>query len=530
MDRQLVLGGVADYAARHHGDVEVVSRDSAGVERRLGYAEVVERARRLTAVLGGLGIGRGARVGTLAWNDHRHLTAYYAITGAGAVLHTINPRLFEDQLAFVIAHAEDKVVLYDPDFAGLAERLAVAVPAVEHWVALDPGFDEAIDNAPPANWPDLDEREAAALCYTSGTTGNPKGILYHHRALVLQSLTLCTGEGHGITSSQTVLLVPPMFHVNGWALPFACPMAGAKLLLPGPDLSGAALHRWIDVEGATFSAGVPTIWLGLVAHLQQRGGRVDSLQRVAIGGSSAPPALTEVLEDTYGVSVSHVWGMTELTLGTSGAMTGAVAALGTDERRRRQMKAGRAIYGVELEIVDEQAQPLPHDGIAQGELLARGPWVAGAYYGKDGDERNVRSSNGGTSHTEDGWLRTGDIATLDAEGYIEIVDRAKDLIKSGGEWISSITLENAALGCPGVAEAAVIGVPHPRWQERPLLAVVRQPGATPEAGDVLSHLAGQVAGWWLPDEVVFVEEIPHTGTGKINKRALRERFGERPPS
>jgi 3-(methylthio)propionyl---CoA ligase len=519
MDSQLLLGGVLDYAARHHGDVEVVSRDSAGLDRRLGYAEVADRSRRLTAVLHGLGVERGDRVGTLAWNDHRHLTVYYGVTGAGAVLHTVNPRLFDDQLAFILTHGGDRVVFYDPDFAELAGRLAEAVPSVEHWIALDPGFDALVDGAAPAEWPALDEREAAALCYTSGTTGDPKGILYHHRALVLQSMTLCTAEGHGITSSQTVLGVPPMFHVNGWALPFACPMAGARLVLPGPDLSGAALHRWIEDEGVTFTAGVPTVWLGLVQHLRDVGGRLDSLERLAIGGSSAPPALIELLEDTYGVRVSHVWGMTEMTLGTSGAMTGRVAALGQAERRRRQMKAGRAIYGVELEIVDDEGRPLPHDGVAQGELLARGPWVAGSYYRGD--------AGGGTSHTADGWLRTGDIATLDGEGYIEIVDRAKDVIKSGGEWISSITLENAALGCPGVAEAAVIGMPHPRWQERPLLAVRRTAGSSVTAEAILEHLAGQVAKWWLPDDVVFVDEIPHTGTGKINKRALRDRFTER---
>ncbi|MCC6435459.1 MAG: long-chain fatty acid--CoA ligase [Acidimicrobiales bacterium] len=518
MDRPLLLGGLLEYAARYHADTDVVSVDSAGERRRLGYDEVYDRSRRVSTVLAGLGVQRGDRVATLAWNDHRHLCAYYGIVGIGAVLHTINPRLFDDQLAFIIGHAEDRVVLYDPAFAEQVERLRPLAPHVEHWLALDPAFDALVDAArPDTDWPELDEREAACLCYTSGTTGNPKGILYHHRALVLQSLTLCTNEGHGVTSSESVLVVPPMFHVNGWALPFACPLSGARLLLPGPDLSPEALVRWINDEGATVTAGVPTVWLALVSHLQQHGLRIDPLQRIAIGGSSAPPALIATLEDDYGVRVSHVWGMTEMTLGVSGALTGRVKAMPVEQRRLRQMKAGRAVYGVELEIVDEAGNPLPHDGVAQGELLARGPWVAGSYYRND--------TGGGTAHTADGWLRTGDIATMDREGYIELVDRAKDVIKSGGEWISSIILENAAVGCPGVAEAAVIGVPHPRWQERPLLVVVRRPGSDVTAEQITAHLSTQVAKWWLPDEIRFVDELPHTGTGKIAKNVLRSRMG-----
>ncbi|MGE0727232.1 MAG: long-chain fatty acid--CoA ligase [Acidimicrobiia bacterium] len=516
MDRPLLLAGALEYAARYHAATDVVSVDSAGERRRLGWDEVHDRARRASTVLADLGVRRSDRVATLAWNDHRHLSAYYGILGPGAVLHTVNPRLFDDQLAYILAHAEDRVVLYDPAFAEQVERLRPLAPQVEHWVALDQGFDAMVDAAHDrTDWPELDEREAACLCYTSGTTGNPKGILYHHRALVLQSLMLCTNEGHGVTSSESVLAVPPMFHVNGWAFPFACPMAGARLLLPGPDLSPEALVAWINDEGATFTAGVPTVWLALVAHLQQHGLRIDPLRRIAIGGSSAPPALIETLEADYGVTVSHVWGMTEMTLGVSGALTGRVKAMAVDERRQRQMKAGRAVWGVELEIVDEDGNPLPHDGVAQGELLARGPWVAGAYY------RDERAGSGGTSHTADGWLRTGDIATMDTEGYITLVDRAKDVIKSGGEWISSIILENAAVGCAGVAEAAVIGMAHPRWQERPLLFVVRRPGSTVTAEEINAHLATQVAKWWLPDEIRFVDELPHTGTGKIAKNVLR---------
>jgi len=517
MDRQLLLSGLVDYAARFHGTTPVVSCDSTGAVLRTDWAWIGERARRCATALGHLGIVAGDRVGTLAWNDHRHLTAYYGITGIGAVLHTINPRLFDDQLAYVVGHAEDRIVLYDPAFSDTVDRLRPRCPGVEHWIALDPGFDALLDaHAPLEVWPEFDERSAAALCYTSGTTGNPKGVLYHHRGLVLQSFAVCTGDGHGVSSRETVLLVVPMFHVNGWALPFATAHSGARLVLPGPDVGPEALHRWITGERVTFSAGVPTVWLGLAEHLERHGLDVPSLQRVAIGGSAAPASLIETLEDRYGVTVSHVWGMTEMTLGSSGMPTAATVARPVEERRARQMKAGRVLYGVELDVIDDHGRSVPHDGTSRGELVARGPWVAGRYYlGEEG---------GGTSHTDDGWLRTGDIATIDPEGYLELVDRAKDVIKSGGEWISSITLENEAVGCPGVSEAAVIGLPHPRWQERPLLACVRVAGASVTAEDVLAHLAARVARWWLPDEVVFVDELPHTGTGKIQKTALRERF------
>ncbi len=519
MDRPLLLSGLITYAAAFHGDTEVVSKDSAGAVVRTNYRTLEERARRVSALLTSLGVERGDRVATIAWNDHRHFACYYGIAGMGAVLHTVNPRLFDEQIAYILNHAEDVVVFVDPAFAPLAERLRDGVGSVKRWIVLDDEFDALLDTTEPiAAWPELDEREAAALCYTSGTTGNPKGVLYHHRGLVLQSFACCSGDGHGVNSRETVLLVVPMFHVNGWAMPFSCAQSGAKLVLPGPDIGPEAIHHWVTSEGVTLSAGVPTVWLSVVQHLEQHGLDVPSLRRVAIGGASAPPALIATLEDRYGVMVTHVWGMTEMTLGSSGMPPGRVAALPVEERRKRQMKGGRVMYGVDLEIVGEDGVPVAHDGVARGELLARGPWVAGSYYrGEDG---------GGTTHTDDGWLRTGDVATMDAEGYIEIVDRSKDMIKSGGEWISSIQLENEAVGCPGVAEAAVIALPHPRWQERPLLVVVRQAGATVTAEDVLAHLAERVAKWWLPDEVVFVEEIPHTGTGKIQKTTLRARFAD----
>ena len=526
MDRQLLLSGLLEYAAGFHGHVEVVSCDATGARRRSCYAEVDDRARRLAAALAALGVGRGDRVATLAWNDHRHYEAYFGITGMGAVLHTINPRLFEDQLAYIVDHAEDAVILVDPSFLPLAERLAGRLPGVRHWVVLGadtagaalPGvaaYEELLAaHAPLPRWAELEERSAAALCYTSGTTGNPKGVLYSHRALVLQTLRVCSLDGHAVSAQDTILQVVPMFHVNGWTLPFASAMSGAKIVLPGPRVDPETLCDWIDQEQVTFSAGVPTVWLGLAQHLERTGRRVDSLRRISIGGSSAPLALVALLEERYGVEVRHVWGMTEMTLGTAGGPAHDEAGLPLEERRRRKVKAGRVMYGVELEIVDDDGRPLPHDGVARGELLTRGPWVAGAYY---------RDEHGG-AHTTDGWLRTGDVATMDPQGFVEIVDRTKDMIKSGGEWISSIALENLAVGCPGVAEAAVIGLPHPTWQERPLLVVVRQPGHPVTAEQVLAHMAAHLARWQLPDEVVFVEDLPHTGTGKLHKVELRRRF------
>ncbi len=526
MDRPLLLSGLVSYAARNHGSVPVVSRDSAGVDKRSNWSEIDERSQWFARSLAALGVGRGDRVATIAWNDHRHLECYYGIAGSGAVLHTVNPRLFDDQLAYIVNHAEDTVVCVDPQFVPMATRLRDQCPGVKHWIVLGPtdaGLDGALAyddlvaaHAGTFDWPELDEREAAALCYTSGTTGNPKGVLYHHRGLMLQAMTSCMIDGHGINSQESVLVVVPMFHVNGWALPFSTAMSGAKVVLPGPDVAPATIVRWIADEGITWSAGVPTVWLGAVQELERAGGSMPTLGRLAIGGSAAPPALVEVLEDRYGVSVSHVWGMTEMTLGTSGRVPYRVSQLPVAERRERQMRSGREICGVELRVVDEAGADVPRDGASPGELLCRGPWVAGSYY----------RVPPGDSHTDDGWLRTGDVATIDGDGYIQLVDRLKDMIKSGGEWISSIELENAAVGCAGVAEAAVIGLAHPRWQERPFMVVVRSPGSSVTADEVRAHLESLVAKWWLPDQIVFVDEIPHTGTGKIQKTALRLQFAD----
>lgn len=511
MDRQLLISSLIEYAARNHRSTEVVARASDGSVVRSNWGEVGERSRRLAAALGDIGVGEGDRVATIAWNDHRHLEAYYGITGIGAVLHTVNPRLHDEQIAYILNHAADTVVFVDPDFASVAARLAPHCPLVKQWITLDHHYEQFLSANPLDEWPLLDEWSAATLCYTSGTTGNPKGVLQSHRAVVLQTWGTCSTDGHNVNSGESVLLAVPMFHVNGWAIPFASAMCGAKLVLPGSDLSPEALVDWINSESITLSAGVPTIWLSVVQHLARTGLDIPTLRRIAVGGSAAPRSLMDTLEDDYGVFVAHVWGMTEMTQGSSGRFTNRVERLPRDEQRRRQAMAGREIYGVELRVVDDEGHDLARGGPTPGELLARGPWVAGGYFGIETPD----------SHTEDGWLRTGDVATLDDEGYITIVDRAKDVIKSGGEWISSIDLENAALGCPGVLQAAVIGLPHERWGERPLLLCVTD--GPVDASIVLDHVVAAVPKWWLPNDVVFVEDIPLTGTGKIDKKLLRAR-------
>ena len=529
MDRQLLVSSLIEYAGRNHSSTDVIATDSSGAVHRSNWSEIRLRAHRVSSALVQEGISEGDRVATIAWNDHRHLEVYYGVTGLGSVLHTINPRLREQQIVWIMKHANDQIVFVDPDFLPLVESIASDVPSVRKWVVLS---DELTDSSLPnavtyedwfdghsvaTEWPILDEWCAATLCYTSGTTGDPKGVMQSHRSIVLQTWATCTGDGHDVNSSQSILLAVPMFHVNGWAIPFAAAMSGAKLVLPGPDLSAEALVRQIQDERITFSAGVPTIWLSIVQYLKDTGDDVPSLQRIAVGGSAAPRSLMDTLEDDYGVFVSHIWGMTEMTQGSAGRFTHRVTELDREQKRRRQAMAGRELYGVELRLVDGDGEDVARDGSSPGELLARGPWVAGAYFELDDDTTHMTDENGV-------WLRTGDVATMDAEGYISIVDRAKDVIKSGGEWISSIELENAAVGAPGLAEAAAVGMPHDRWGERPLLLVVLEPGAEFNRDEILETIKPHVASWWLPDAVVAVEEIPHTGTGKINKKLLREEF------
>ncbi|WP_419841329.1 long-chain fatty acid--CoA ligase [Candidatus Poriferisodalis sp.] len=537
MDRPLLVSALIDYAARSHASTDVVAVDSAGRSTRSTWGQIGARARSVSAALAADGIVPGDRVATIAWNDHRHLEAYYGITGIGAVLHTVNPRLHDRQLEFILNDAADTVVLVDPSFVELAVRLAPNTPTVRRWVVLGrtdasaglPGeidYEEWIAAATgPAEWREFDERAAATLCYTSGTTGNPKGVLQSHRSIVLQTWACCTGDGHDVHSGQCVLGAVPMFHVNGWALPFAAAMSGAKLVLPGPDLSPEALVDLIEAEEVTFSAGVPTIWMGVVSYLQASGRTVSSLRKVAVGGSAAPRKLIDTLEDDYGVAVSHVWGMTEMTQGTSGRLTHRIERADRDTQRARQAAAGRELFGVELRAVGEDGAELPRDGRSIGEIQARGPWMCGAYYhGALTDAAALADSH--TAPAEGGWLRTGDVGTLDGEGCLTLTDRTKDVIKSGGEWISSIDLENAAVEAPGVAAAAVIGLPHERWGERPLLIVELAPGAALDADSVLDAIRPRVASWWLPDDVVVIAEIPLTGTGKIDKKALRAAYAD----
>ena len=531
MDRQLLISSLIDYAGRNHSSTEVVATDSSGAVHRSNWGEIRSRSMQLASALLQQGIRPGDRVATIAWNDHRHLELYYSITGIGSVLHTVNPRLREQQIAWILNHAEDQIVFIDPDFLPIAEAIDSGASSVRQWVVLAEelpatslenavAYEELIAGSDPLQeWPLLDEWSAATLCYTSGTTGNPKGVMQSHRSIVLQTWATCTGDGHDVNSSQSILLAVPMFHVNGWAIPFAAAMAGSKLVLPGPDLSPEALIQHINTENVTFSAGVPTIWLSVVQHLKDTDSDVPSLKRLAVGGSAAPRSLMDTLEDDYGVFVSHVWGMTEMTQGSAGRFTHRVQGLGREEQRRRQAMAGRELYGVELRLIDGDGHDVARDGATPGELLARGPWVAANYFNFEDDSTHLAAEDGP-------WLRTGDVATMDNEGYISIVDRAKDVIKSGGEWISSIELENAAVGAPGVVEAAAVGLPHEQWGERPLLLVVLEAGADLDPEEILGSIRPHVASWWLPNDVVAVSEIPHTGTGKIDKKLLREQFAD----
>jgi 3-(methylthio)propionyl---CoA ligase len=474
-----------------------------------------------------LGVGIGDRIATLAWNDHRHFELYYAIAGIGAICHTINPRLFPEQIVYIINHAQDRYLFVDPMFVPLVERLAPQLRSLEaiYVLAAEPpesalalrAYEQLIAGRPADfAWPTFDETTACGLCYTSGTTGMPKGALYHHRSTVLHALAIALPDAMRLSSREVVLPVVPMFHVNAWGLPYACPLVGARLVMPGPRLDGAGLYEQFEREQVTFAAGVPTIWFNLLNHLEESGRRLSSLQRVVIGGTAPPPAMIDAFEQ-HGVEVLHGWGMTEMSpVGSVCSLDPALARLPAEERRRLRQKQGHAIWGVDFKIVDDDGRALPHDGRTAGVLYVRGPWIASAYF-----EDAAASAE---AFDADGWFSTGDIATIDQRGFMEITDRSKDMIRSGGEWISSIALENAAVGHPGLAEAAAIALPHPKWGERPLLVAVRRPGATVDKAALLAFLTERVASWWLPDDVVFVDELPHTSTGKIHKSALRKRF------
>ncbi|MBN3724094.1 3-(methylthio)propionyl-CoA ligase [Burkholderia sp. Ac-20379] len=528
MDVPLLVSSLIAHAARHMGDAEIVSRRVEGDIHRYTYRDCERRAKQLAQALLRGGVQPGDRVGTLAWNGYRHLEAYYGISGMGAVCHTINPRLFPEQLVYIVNHADDRFVLFDISFAPLVERLAPLCPNVRGWIALT---DEA--HLPESaiellayetllaaedgryDWPLLDERQASSLCYTSGTTGHPKGALYSHRSTVLHAYAAALPDAMALSALDAVLPVVPMFHVNAWGLPYAVPLTGAKLVLPGKDLDGKSLYELMESERVTCSAGVPTVWLGLLNHLRETGARFTTMARTVIGGSACPPAMLRAFEDDYGVQVIHAWGMTEMSpLGTLARLTWAQSQRDEAARRQALEKQGRVIYGVDMRIVGDDGQPLPWDGVAFGELQVRGPWVIEQYFG----------AAGAGSPLVDGWFPTGDVATIDPDGFLHITDRSKDVIKSGGEWISSIDLENVAVAHPAVAEAACIACAHPKWTERPLLVVVPRAGMTVTREELIRFYDGKVAKWWVPDDVAFVDALPHTATGKLQKLKLREMF------
>ncbi len=529
MNMPLLISSLIRHAAIHHGDTEIVSRLTEGGIHRYTYTDAHRRSQQMANVLTQLGIKHGDRVGTLAWNGFRHFETYFAASGMGAVLHTVNPRLFPEQIAYIINHADDQYVFFDITFAPLLDGVAPHCKNVKGWVAMTDRahmpsmkttgilcYEELLSAQPDQfEWPTFDENTASSLCYTSGTTGNPKGVLYSHRTTVLHSYAIALPDVMNLSARDVILPVVPMFHVNAWGTPYACTMTGAKIVFPGPGLDGASLYELFEKERVTMSSGVPTVWLGLLNYMKQNNLKFSTMNRTVIGGSACPPAMIKSFQDDYGVRVLHAWGMTELSpLGTLNSFKAKHMALSEAERFAIQQKQGRAIFGVEMKIVDGDGKELPHDGKAFGDLLVRGPWIVREYF----------RDEGGNPLTADGWFPTGDVATIDADGFMHITDRSKDVIKSGGEWISSIDLENLAVAHPAVAEAAVIGIAHPKWDERPLLIVVKKPGANVTREELLAFFEGKIAKWWMPDDVAFIEQLPHTATGKLLKTKLREDF------
>jgi acyl-CoA synthetase (AMP-forming)/AMP-acid ligase II len=530
-DWPLRIHRIIDHAAKYHPHRTIISRSVEGPVHRTDYAQVRTRSLKLAQRLAREGLKPGDRVATLAWNTWRHLEAWYGITGAGCIYHTVNPRLFRDQIAWIINHAEDRLMLVDLTFVPILEAIADQIPTITRFIVLTDAINMPATSLKGAvdyeswlaeadgdfGWLPVDEAAAAGMAYTSGTTGNPKGVLYSHRSNVLHALAVNNGDFLGLRSSDIAMPVVPLFHANGWSFAFAAPMAGAGLVLPGAKLDGASLLELLNDHGVTVTAAVPTVWLALLQHLESKGARLTSLQRVVIGGSACPRAMTEAFETKYGVSVAHAWGMTEMSpLGSFCSLKPETSGLKGDTLYDLKMKQGHPPFSVDMKITDDAGVDKPWDGTTFGRLMVKGPAVARAYFRGDG----------GDILDDDGFFDTGDVATIDANGYMQITDRSKDVIKSGGEWISSIDIENLAMGHPSVAEAAVIGVAHPKWDERPLLVVVLKSGVTADKASILRFLDGKIAKWWMPDDVAFVQEIPHTSTGKIQKTTLRDQFRE----
>ena len=528
-DWPLLINRIIDYAAQQHGEREVVTRSVEGPIHRTNYRQIRQRSLQVAKRLTKDGVQVGDRIGTLAWNTWRHLEAWYGITGVGAIYHTVNPRLFPEQIVWIVNHAQDRMMMTDLTFVPLLEAIADKLPTVEKYIILTDkahmpatklknavAYEDWIAEVDSDfKWRSFDENTAAGLCYTSGTTGDPKGVLYSHRSNVIHSMTASFNDTLACSSRDSILPVVPMFHANSWSLAFSAPMTGAKLVMPGAKLDGESIYELLEAEQVTFSAAVPTVWLMLLQYLQKTGKRLTSMNRVAIGGSACPRAMLEAFEKVYNVKVYHAWGMTEMSpIGSVGTLKYVVQDLKDKELYDLKSKQGFAPFSVEMKIVDDDNKELPWDGKVFGKLKVRGVAITKAYFRRENE--NVLD--------EDGFFDTGDVATIDPNGYMQITDRAKDVIKSGGEWISSIDIENVAVGHPDVAEAAVIGIHHAKWDERPLLVIVVKEGKSSSRDDILKFLEGKIAKWWMPDDVQFVEEIPHTATGKINKLKLRDDF------
>ncbi|MGA1574741.1 MAG: 3-(methylthio)propionyl-CoA ligase [Burkholderiaceae bacterium] len=526
----LLISSLITHAQRHHGQTEIVSRRVEGDIHRTTWAKVGQRAAQAAHALDDWQVPQGARVGTLAWNGYRHLELYFGVSGSGRVLHTLNPRLHPDQLTWIVNHAEDTVLAFDTSFLPLVQKVHAQCPTVRHWVALceadalpaDTGIPNLVSyeawlatHPLQYTWPELDERSASSMCYTSGTTGDPKGAVYSHRSTILHAYGGALPDTLGLSARDSVLPVVPMFHVNAWGIPYSAAAVGCKLVFPGGALDGASVYELIEAEGVTMAAGVPTVWQMLLAHMSQTQQRFGTLQRTVIGGSACPPAMIDTFVQTYGVEVLHAWGMTEMSpLGTVNTLKYSQLQSPLQTQRQARLKQGRAVYGVDMKIVDDQGAEVAWDGVQFGNLMVRGPWVIDNYY---------RAS---APLLQDGWFHTGDVGTIDPDGFLQITDRSKDVVKSGGEWISSIDIENIAMAHPAVAMAACVGVPHPKWDERPVLFVVKKPDADIQGDALLAFYQDKIANWQVPDDVIFVDAIPLGATGKMQKMALREQLGQ----
>ena len=529
--QSLLISSLIEFANRHHGDGEVVSRRIEGDIHKYTWADVANRSRQMANALDGLKLAQGSRVATLAWNGYRHLELYFGVSGSGRVLHTLNPRLHPDQVVWIANHAEDQILFFDMTFLPLVQAVHAKCSSIKHWVAMcdedklpkDSGIPNLTSyesliaaQSMQFEWPQLDENTASSMCYTSGTTGNPKAALYSHRSTLLHAYAAALPDVMCISARDSILPVVPMFHVNAWGIPYSAAMTGAKLVFPGPALDGKSIYELIEAEKVTFAAGVPTVWQMLLSHMKPNALSFSSLKRTVIGGSACPPAMIDAFRELYGVDVLHAWGMTEMSpLGTLCTLKNKHLNLPEEAQMKLRLKQGRAIFGVDMKIVNEAGESLPHDGKTYGDLLVKGPWIIRDYFKQEG-----------LSPLVDGWFPTGDVATIDEDGFMQITDRSKDVIKSGGEWISSIDIENIAMAHPDIMMAACIGMPHPKWDERPVVCVVKKPGANLTGSDLLKFYEGKTAKWQIPDDVIFVEAIPLGATGKMLKTKLRTQLAD----